>query len=457
MASPFYVQMPDLFGGQMKARQAAQEDFSNQLGKLYAAGDQKAGQALGGVDPTKADAIRAALEKLPGTEQQKIKGRTDLLKKNLYAISQEPDESTRALLWNQMLGQMQAAGADISQMESQYSPQALQSHLNETLTFEEAIAAGKEKRIAASAGGSGTEGERRDAELAGGDPTSTEWQTKYLNRYMTPQRTGFNPITGAPQSDFIPAPFAIAQKALSVGLGLNQPSQQVFDAFSKRQPPAATPPSDTLPTGVAPGEITTPGAMVNGKPLPAPPPVVPQTTTTGPAPGMSRAERERIAAEERAAAREKEKGTDFSQAQNLDAAFAARMDQASNVLNKNPNYVPNEASIIGYKSDLTRRLVPEEYKVYRQAQENWISANLRRESGAVIGTDEMDKEIKKYFPSPGDTADVAKQKAESRRIAEEGMKQSAGGAYSKLKQTLGTPSAPGGKRIRIDASGNIIK
>jgi len=35
---------------------------------------------------------------------------------------------------------------------------------------------------------------------------------------------------------------------------------------------------------------------------------------------------------------------------------------------------------------------------YRQAQENWVTANLRPESGAVIGVEEMEKEITKYFP-----------------------------------------------------------
>ena len=64
-------------------------------------------------------------------------------------------------------------------------------------------------------------------------------------------------------------------------------------------------------------------------------------------------------------------------------------------------------------------------QLYRQAQENWVTANLRKESGAVIGEQEFDREIKKYFPQINEGPEVIAQKAESRRIAEEGMKSNA--------------------------------
>lgn len=60
-------------------------------------------------------------------------------------------------------------------------------------------------------------------------------------------------------------------------------------------------------------------------------------------------------------------------------------------------------------------------QLYRQAQENWVRANLRKESGAVIGADEMRKEIENYFPQPGDTPQVIEQKRKSREAAMEGM------------------------------------
>lgn len=54
-----------------------------------------------------------------------------------------------------------------------------------------------------------------------------------------------------------------------------------------------------------------------------------------------------------------------------------------------------------------------EGQTYRQAQEDWVRAKLRKESGAVIGEEEMANEIKTYFPQPGDRPEVvaAKQKA----------------------------------------------
>ena len=66
---------------------------------------------------------------------------------------------------------------------------------------------------------------------------------------------------------------------------------------------------------------------------------------------------------------------------------------------------------------------------YRQAQEDWVRAKLRKESGAVIGDDEMDREIRTYFPQIGDGDAVIKQKAEARKRANEGMVQNAGKAY----------------------------
>jgi hypothetical protein len=46
---------------------------------------------------------------------------------------------------------------------------------------------------------------------------------------------------------------------------------------------------------------------------------------------------------------------------------------------------------------------------YRQAQENWVRANLRKESGAAIGVEEMQAEIATYFPQIGDSDQQIKQ------------------------------------------------
>ena len=73
-------------------------------------------------------------------------------------------------------------------------------------------------------------------------------------------------------------------------------------------------------------------------------------------------------------------------------------------------------------------------KQYRQAQENWVSANLRPESGAVLGTDEIQKEIVKYFPQTSDDPETIAQKARARRDTELAVKVRAGPAYQQLKK-----------------------
>lgn len=58
---------------------------------------------------------------------------------------------------------------------------------------------------------------------------------------------------------------------------------------------------------------------------------------------------------------------------------------------------------------------------YHQAMQDWVRAKLRKESGAVIGPKEMADEIITYFPQPGDSPAVIKQKAASRKTAEAAM------------------------------------
>lgn len=76
-------------------------------------------------------------------------------------------------------------------------------------------------------------------------------------------------------------------------------------------------------------------------------------------------------------------------------------------------------------------------QLYRQAQENWVTANLRAESGAVIGDSEMEKEVRKYFPQYGDPAEVIAQKADARKQAEAAMQARAGAALKGVSAAYG--------------------
>lgn len=75
-----------------------------------------------------------------------------------------------------------------------------------------------------------------------------------------------------------------------------------------------------------------------------------------------------------------------------------------------------------------------------QAQRDFINSILRQESGAAIGASEFDNARKQYFPQPGDGDDVISQKAANRKLAVQGLKNSAGKAAFEAPTTA--PSAP---------------
>jgi hypothetical protein len=66
---------------------------------------------------------------------------------------------------------------------------------------------------------------------------------------------------------------------------------------------------------------------------------------------------------------------------------------------------------------------------YLNAAQNWVSANLRKESGAAIRVEEMAEEYAKYFPMPLDSGAVKEQKAKLRKQAEKGMIGESAGSY----------------------------
>lgn len=73
--------------------------------------------------------------------------------------------------------------------------------------------------------------------------------------------------------------------------------------------------------------------------------------------------------------------------------------------------------------------VSEPRQKYNQAKADFINAQLRRESGAAIAQSEFDNADKQYFPVPGDSPAVVKQKAGNRRAAIEAMGREGGGSY----------------------------
>jgi hypothetical protein len=68
-----------------------------------------------------------------------------------------------------------------------------------------------------------------------------------------------------------------------------------------------------------------------------------------------------------------------------------------------------------------------------QAKTNFITAVLRKESGAAIGKDEYATEDNKYFPKLGDSQAVIDQKADARRLAIKAIERQAGPGARDIK------------------------
>lgn len=77
-----------------------------------------------------------------------------------------------------------------------------------------------------------------------------------------------------------------------------------------------------------------------------------------------------------------------------------------------------------------------EHQLYRQGAQQWIRSFLRKESGAAISSDEFVQDFKTYFPQPGDSDDVVKQKQAARAAAMNGFVLEAGDYFTKQRPDL---------------------
>ena len=115
----------------------------------------------------------------------------------------------------------------------------------------------------------------------------------------------------------------------------------------------------------------------------------------------------------------------LTEGQSSASGYLLRMNEAEKILTpielagKQPGFMSAAAGSIPMVGSTAQNIVsgPETQK-YRQAQADWVRAKLRKESGAVIGPEEMQDEIKTYFPQPGDSSAVIEQKRIARLNAQ---------------------------------------
>lgn len=153
-----------------------------------------------------------------------------------------------------------------------------------------------------------------------------------------------------------------------------------------------------------------------------------------------RAEARRTAAGER-----EEKRLQGTEGQNLSAGFASRMEAANAITDQLeglqeeqkvqvlPTKTTSVAAGVPFVGGfLQRKTMSPEQQQYKQAADNWIRANLRKESGAAIPPEEMQLEYETYFPVVGDEPAVIEQKKEARRITTQAMIKNAGPVYKSV-------------------------
>jgi hypothetical protein len=149
-----------------------------------------------------------------------------------------------------------------------------------------------------------------------------------------------------------------------------------------------------------------------------------------------------------------------NEAQGNAIAFGARMDNSNRILESlEKEGVTGGGGLKSFVSGTLQSLVPyqgeklaagvesimrplssEKQNNYEQAKENFITAVLRKESGASINPDEFAREDRKYFPQVGDKDSTIKQKQEARRLAINAMRQVAGPFAKKIDEISGVPA-----------------
>jgi len=91
-----------------------------------------------------------------------------------------------------------------------------------------------------------------------------------------------------------------------------------------------------------------------------------------------------------------------------------------------------------------------ERQVAQSAQNEFIAATLRQDSGAAIPPDELERQRRIYFPMPGEGEEVIEQKRQARARAIAGLEQSAGRLRESSQAEYNALEVAAGRRSRND-------
>jgi hypothetical protein len=139
-----------------------------------------------------------------------------------------------------------------------------------------------------------------------------------------------------------------------------------------------------------------------------------------------------------------ESGKPLNEAQGSSVAYGIRMKEANSIVDKLASE-GTERSAVGagtqYGIGGIVNALPSalgganpQQQQFQQAKLNFITAILRKESGAAIGQDEFEREDQKYFRQVGDSDAVAAQKKQARQTAIKAMEIQAGPGAKEIQK-----------------------
>lgn len=133
-------------------------------------------------------------------------------------------------------------------------------------------------------------------------------------------------------------------------------------------------------------------------------------------------------------------GKAMTEAQGKDVVFFDRGAAAHDTLNKHGDALKSGVQRgLGDVPRVGNYMTSEDYKLGKNAEELFLSAFLRKESGAAIGPSEFNMYGRMFIPQPGDPDSVVKQKAENRRIGLASIKEGLPPAVAMTRVTEANP------------------
>lgn len=168
---------------------------------------------------------------------------------------------------------------------------------------------------------------------------------------------------------------------------------------------------------------------------------------------------------------EQDTAANISSTQRLAAGFAQRADDANTTITDlGSEFTGISSRGVGL---VPQGLRTANRQLFTQASENFINAQLRRESGAAIAPSEFTNANRQYIPQPGDGPEVLEQKSRNRRVVAETLKLEAGAAFTELGESLerrpalvfegveyfegDTIENDAGQRARVNADGTLTE